>query len=93
MIYRDYNVRSQTNVKSLSDSIYQFYLGKDRGEENLSLKAVGAAAVNKSLKSVIIANKSLAGVGKTLYVKPAFENIDPNSNFTGVALNLTIKDI
>lgn len=93
--YKNYNVGKTTNPKNLADSIYQYYLESVQGGEdkNICLQAVGAAALNQAIKATIIANKSLAALGKTLWIKPAFENIDPASNFTGIRLNLLLEDI
>lgn len=93
---KQYNVGSGTNTKNLADSIYQFYLNlpdDNDGPANICLKAVGAGALNQAIKSIIIANKSLAAIGFTLSVKPFFENIDPGTNFTGIGLNLVIVEI
>lgn len=97
MDYKNYNVGSNTTTKGLSGSLYRHYLdymeAREEDRREICLKIVGAGALNQCIKSVIIANKNLAGIGKQLIVKPYFENIDPKTNFTGVRLILALENI
>lgn len=44
--------------------------------ESLMLRAIGAAAVNQAVKSVVVANSLLATRGVHLIMSPRFETVD-----------------
>lgn len=81
---------SATDATKLASSIVSHYQ-KDK-ITLIIIRAIGAGAVNQSVKSVIIANKYFVRQGMVLMIIPAFNDIE-EENVTAVELRLQYKQL
>jgi stage V sporulation protein S len=65
-------VRGDSNPSSVAGALTKYY----EAGETVELVAVGAAAVNQSVKALAIARGWIASHGKDLLVRPGFHTIE-----------------
>lgn len=82
-------VGSATNVAKLASSIFSAYT--ENPEADVSLRVIGAGALNQAVKGIIISNKQFVKNGKIAYIMPSFQNFD-NDN-TSIVLHLKIHTL
>lgn len=71
----DFKVKSTTPVKTLATSIGTCLIKE--GKE-VTVRAIGAGAVNQMYKALAIARGQVAVSGKDLLIKPGFDTINDN---------------
>lgn len=90
----EFDVGAKTDSSRLGSAIYNYIKEnqKDLNEE-FYLKFVGAPALNQSIKSVIAANRNLAGIGKYISIVPSFFDADLENTITGLQLHIRVHTI
>lgn len=68
----NFKVKSSTNVKQLATSIA---LSITEENKDVTLRAIGAGAVNQMYKALAIARGTVATKGVDLLIKPGFDTI------------------
>jgi stage V sporulation protein S len=78
-------IRPNSNVQNVAGLITSS-IGED---ERVTLRAIGAGAVNQALKGVILARQKMAAQGVDLIVRPGFTLVEgrDGSDVTAVLLN------
>jgi stage V sporulation protein S len=78
-------VKPGSNVHSFATLI----ASSIREDKRITLRAIGAGAVNQAIKSVIKASQTLAGEGENLVVKPGFATVrgKDGSEVTAIVLH------
>lgn len=81
-------VRPDSNVKGIASLI----TGSIFEESRITLRAIGAGAINQAVKSTIQARQYLAGQGEDLVIRPGFATVKGNdgSDVTAVVLHCTL---
>ena len=68
---KEIKVSAKSPVQALASSIvFSIEEGHD-----VTLRAVGASAVNQMYKSITVARGTLASKGKDMYIKPGFDEV------------------
>lgn len=82
-------VRPGSNVNTIANLISSSIFDDGR----VSLRAIGAGAVNQALKSTIQARQQLSAGGYDLIVKPGFANVEGSdgSPITAVVLHCLLQ--
>lgn len=82
-------VRPNTNVQGMGTTISSS-IGEDK---RVSLRAIGAGAVNQAVKSIIAARQTLAGRGEDLIVRMGMTTVEGNdgSPITAVVFHLFLS--
>ena len=65
----------KVSSKSSANSVAGALAAAIRDEAHAEIQAIGAGAVNQSVKAIAIASGFLAPTGVTLYAQPSFEEI------------------
>ena len=65
----------KVSSKSSANSVAGALAAAIRDEAQAEIQAIGAGAVNQSVKAIAIASGFLAPTGVTLYAQPSFEEI------------------
>lgn len=81
--------KSSTDAKKLASSIVAHYQN-NKDCTSIIIRAIGAAAVNQSIKAIIIANKHFVRKGQVLSVIPGFNDLD-NDGVKMTSIELTTK--
>ena len=68
---------SGTDSKKLASSIIAHHQA-NKDCTTITIRAIGAAAVNQALKAVIISNRHFSRKGQMLSVIPAFHDLEEN---------------
>ncbi len=78
-------VKGSSSATALASAIaHGIYDGK-----KISLRAIGAAAVNQAVKAVAIAQSYVGAKGLTLSMRPGFTDVDmPDGTVTAVVLKI-----
>lgn len=78
-------VKPGSNVHSFATLI----ASSIREDKKVTLRAIGAGAVNQAIKAAIKASQTLAGEGENLVIKPGFATVNGNdgSEVTAVVLH------
>ncbi len=66
----------KVSSKSSANSVAGALAAAIRESSEAEIQAIGAGAVNQSIKAIAIASGFLAPVGITLYTQPVFEEIE-----------------
>lgn len=66
----------KVSSKSSANSVAGALAATIRDESEAEIQAIGAGAVNQSVKAIAIAIGFLAPTGVTLYAQPSFEEIE-----------------
>lgn len=78
-----------TPVKKLASAITANY--DKEPEKDIVIRAIGSAAINQSIKAVIISNKYFVNIGKVAYIFPIFKDVEGDK--TAIEMNLKIEKI
>lgn len=84
-------VRSDSNV----DGIAQLLVSSITEDRRITLRAIGAGAVNQAVKGMIRAGQRLSGAGEHLYFVPGFTTVksdDGNGDITAVVFHCLLRD-
>ena len=84
-------MREELKVKSNSNpnAVAGALTGSIRKGNDVMIHAIGAGAVNQTMKAVAIANGFVAPMGKTIICVPAFEEVYVAGEFkTGLSLRV-----
>jgi stage V sporulation protein S len=78
-------VKGSSSATALASAVaHGIYDGK-----NMSLRAIGAAAVNQAVKAVAIAQSYVGARGLTLSMRPGFTDVEmPDGTVTAVVLRI-----
>lgn len=76
--------KSSTDANKLAGSIYSAH--KEEPESVITLRVIGAGALNQAVKATIISNKFFAKKGITLTLQPSFQDAD--NNMTAVEMRI-----
>jgi stage V sporulation protein S len=78
-------VRPNSNVQGVAGTL----TSSIREDERITLRAIGAGAVNQAIKSIIQARQQLSVQGEDLIVKPGFTTVVGNdgSDVTAIVLH------
>lgn len=68
---KEIKVSAKSPVQSLASSIV---FSIEEGD-NVTLRAVGASAVNQMYKGIAVARGTLAAKGKDIFIKPGFDEV------------------
>ncbi len=79
----DFKVKSNTPVKTLAASITTCLI-KDGND--VTVRAIGAGAVNQMYKALAVARGQIAVSGKDLLIKPGFDTIEDGEETKTVML-------
>lgn len=82
------NVRADTDPSNLGSSVaYAVFDGKQ-----VTLRAVGANAVNRAVKSIVIANGYVSQRGMILTIRPGFieAEMPDHEVITGISLRIVV---
>ena len=71
---KEIKVSAKSPVQSLASSIVFSIAEGDK----VTLRAVGASAVNQMYKGIAVARGTLAAKGKDLFIKPGFDEVTEN---------------
>lgn len=74
--------KASTDASKLAGSIYSTYVES----KEITLRVIGAGALNQAIKAAIICNRFLAKNGITVHLKPSFQ--DTENNITAIELRL-----
>jgi stage V sporulation protein S len=82
-------VRPDSNVQSIA-ALVSSSIEKDK---RITLRAIGAGAVNQAVKSVIQARQQLASHGEDLIVRPGFTTVSGNdgNEVTAIVLHCLLN--
>lgn len=81
-------VGGSTPAEKLGSSIAHHVSAGDR----VTLRAIGAPAVNQAMKAVAIANRHTAPMGVLLSVRPAFIDVAmPDKDVTGMSFRVMVE--
>jgi stage V sporulation protein S len=84
----DIKIRPDSSVQGIANLITSSIFEDHR----ITLRAIGAGALNQALKGTIQARQYLAGQGEDLVLRPGFKTIKGNdgSDITAVVLHCTL---
>lgn len=81
--------KASTDANKLAGSIYSAY--QDNTEADISIRVIGAGALNQAVKGVIISQKFFSKKGLFISLLPSFQDTD--KEMTAISLKLTIGKI
>lgn len=81
--------KASTDANKLAGSIYSVY--QTDPDTEISLRVIGAGALNQAVKGVIISQKFFAKKGLFVSIFPSFKDTD--GEMTAISLKLIISNI
>lgn len=83
-------VRSDSNVGGIATLL----VSSIKEERRISLRAIGAGAVNQAMKGIIKARQQLAGNGEDLVIAPGFTTVtdEHGEDITAMLLHCLFRD-
>lgn len=84
----NFKVKSNTNVRQLATSISLCITEENK---DVTLRAIGAGAVNQMYKALAVARGLVASKGIDLLIKPGFDTITENDETKTVMVAFLVK--
>lgn len=83
-------IRPDSNV----DGIAQLLVSSIMEDRRITLRAIGAGAVNQAVKGMIRANQRLAGAGEAMFFVPGFTNVKgtDDKDLTAIVFHCLLRD-
>jgi stage V sporulation protein S len=83
-------IRPDSNV----DGIAQLLVSSILEDRRITLRAIGAGAINQAVKGMIRGNQRLAGAGESMYFIPGFTTVKGNDDkdVTAVVFHCLLRD-